>query len=306
LHQIASFILLTLIATLAVGPALGQELEVDIDNQELGSGYAHIISFAAEPEIAAATFNIDDPEGTEDQELKTMKLPLYKEFESDTHDWHWFAQGALSYMNFEQNLFLSSRESIRFKWEGFGALVEGGAVLPLGQGFSLAPSLGVGINRLESDARFSSQMLEDLFSPALGGVLYNWDSLASIARANLGLKYDNRFGNYRYKGNANVSISNIDSFNESRDFPGFSSHASTFSIKLDVSHPLNLSVRDHPLYVIGHLGNTTFVGRDRDILGFSSFSEIGASLGVAKLTLGAMAILGDDVSGWTVIFNYDY
>ncbi|MEH6570215.1 MAG: hypothetical protein V7709_14135, partial [Halioglobus sp.] len=287
----------------ASAPVLAQ----DVGNRELGSGYAHMVSFAAEPEVAAATFNIgSEDEGGDDQELETLKVPLYREFDSPSHNWSWFAQGALSYLSYKQKLDLFQDGSVRFKWEGFSGLLESGIKMPLGGGFSLAPSLGVGISRLENSVRFSTDDLEDRLDLDGDGSIFNWDSLASIARAHIALLYDEKLGNYRFKGGAHLSFSNIDSFNESRDFPGFSDSASTMILNLDVSHPLNVEVGQRPLYIIGHLGNTTLLGSGRDVLGFDSFSEVGASLGYAKLALGVMAIFGDNVDGWTLIFNYDY
>ncbi|MEH6592830.1 MAG: hypothetical protein V7746_21360, partial [Halioglobus sp.] len=115
----------------------------DIDLREAGAGYAHLISFEAEPEIAAASFTVDaDSPETSDTKIKTMKLPLYREFESDDHDWSWFVQGTLSYLDMDSTSYLERgsqfQESIDQEWTAYGGLVEAGLVFPLGRGFSLA------------------------------------------------------------------------------------------------------------------------------------------------------------------------
>ena len=125
-------------------------------------------------------------------------------------------------------------------------------------------------------------------------------------RGNLGLLYDGEHGLYTLKGSAHYTYSYIESFDESNQFPGFSEDASTVTVKLDVRHPLDYEIRKNQVYLIGHMGSTHFVGSNRDELGFDSFGELGLSLGIKKETLGALAILGSDVSGWNLILNYDY
>jgi hypothetical protein len=85
--------------------AISSVLAQEINDRALGEAYAHLISFEAEPEIAAAWFSIDsDDDAVSDADLSTTKLPLYREFEADGRDWRWFVQGALSYMTYEESL----------------------------------------------------------------------------------------------------------------------------------------------------------------------------------------------------------
>jgi opacity protein-like surface antigen len=310
-HKPGSYRSLSLaIATIFAGACTSVHSQ-DVDFRALGSGYAHLVSFEAEPEIAAATFTInsDDPD-ISDTDLNTIKLPLYREFDSDTKSWSWYAQGTLSYLDMDSSssfeIVPQLRATIGQEWTAYGGLVEAGLIFPLGSGFSVATGLGLGVSRLENEANFSSDTLEDILAPVLEGRLYNWDTNASVARGNLGLRYDQEHGNYRLKGSAHFSYSYIDSFGESSDFAGFSDHAGTVTVKLDVRHPLNVELREKPIDIIGHVGNTSFVGSNRDELGFEYFNEIGVSLGREKLTLGLLAVLGDEVDGWTLIFNYDY
>jgi hypothetical protein len=179
-------------------------------------------------------------------------------------------------------------------------------IFPLGRGFSVAPSLGLGISRLENEMKFSDPVLEGALPPDWKGSFYGWDTLASVARAHVGLLYDEEYGKLRVKGGVHLSYSYIDSFDESDSFAGFHDHSSTFVAKLDVSHPLNLSVRKNPLRIIGHIGNTSFLGSGRDELDFSYFNELGLSLGWKSFAVGVLGIVGEDVEGWSLVFNYDY
>lgn len=289
----------------------GHGQNTTVDERNLGAGYAHLISFEAEPEIAGATVSVeDDSPNASDADIRTIKLPLYREFDLDNRDWSWFAQGSLSYLEMESTLYFDAvvqqRESMQNTWTAYGALLEAGVIYPLGAGFSFAPGLGFGVSHLENKARFSGQAIEDLLAPDFEGLLYDWDTNATVGRGNLALRYDSKHGSYRLKGSANLSYSYIDSFDESPRFAAFSDHAGTFNLKLDVRHPLPATIRERQLYILGHLGHTRFVGDNRADLGFSYFSEMGLSLGLDKFALGLLGIYGDNIDGATITFNYDY
>jgi hypothetical protein len=176
----------------------------------------------------------------------------------------------------------------------------------MGNGFSFAPSLSLGVSRIENEMEFSNPILEEALPPSWKGRFYDWDTLASVTRAHGALLYDQEHGKFRIKGAAHLSYSYIDSFDESSDFAGFHDHSSTFVFKLDARYPLDISVRKYPLSIIGHVGHTSFLGSGRDELGFSYFNELGASLGVGSVAFGVLGILGEDVEGWSLTFNYGY
>ena len=283
----------------------------DLDEHQTGAGYAHLISFEAEPEIAAANYTVDaEDSSVGDADINSFKLPLYREFSNEDHDWKWYAQGSLSYLTLDQtlrfNLAPDQKESMDMEWTAYGGLVEAGFIFPLSGGFSLVSGMGLGVSHLENDADFSSPLLEQVLPPEFDGRLYDWDTNAALVRGTLGLRYDQLHEDFRVKGSANLSYSYIDSFDESSNFSGFDDHASTFTFKLDARYPLDRQIRKHPLYLIGHIGNTTFIGSNRNSLGFKYFNELGASLGAEKITFGALVLLGSDVDGWSVVLNYDY
>ncbi|MFT6275893.1 MAG: hypothetical protein ACJA09_004015 [Alcanivorax sp.] len=153
-------------------------------------------------------------------------------------------------------------------------------IVPLSEAFSLTSELGIGIIRLKNHADFSNLAVEELLAPIFDGALYNWDTNASVTRASLGLRYEKDHNKFKIKGSGHFSDSYIDSFGESTRFAGFSDHAGTPTFKLDVRHPPNMELRKYPLYLIGHLGNTTSTGSNRNKLGFDYFNEAGISIGV--------------------------
>lgn len=288
------------------GNALAQE---SID--KMGAAYARLVSFEAEPQIAAAHFNVEsESPDSDDLAIWTAKLPYHREFGDSDQDLRWFIQVTGSYLTMDQELHLEVfpdfTVDLDANWEGFGAMMEGGLLFRLSESFVLAPSFGLGLTRLENDVNFSSQFIEDLLAPSLDGALYNWDTLASVIRASVALRYDQKYGDWRVKGSGHISGSYVDSFNESDRFSGFTDQAGSMGLKMDVSHPVGFNIRDYPAFVIGHVAYTSFIGANRDELGFTGFGEIGASLGVRKFSLGLMRVLGSDVAGWSILFNYDY
>lgn len=289
------------------GASHGQEL----DTRSLESGYAQLVSFEAQPEIAAARYSVDsDDPALDDLEITTGKLPYYREFDSEEKGRRWFIQATGSYLEMEETIKLQLSpdvtERLKASWKGYGALLEGGLIFTLSDHLELAPSVGLGVSRLESEMDFSSPEFEEELAPRLDGVLYNWDTLAGIVRASVALRYDRKFSSWRIKGSAHLSGSYIDSFDESDRFSGFTDEAGSIGVQVDASHPIGMEIRDYPVFVIGHMGFTQFIGDNRDATGFENFGEVGMSLGVQKFTLGLLGIWGSDVNGWNLIFNYDY
>ncbi|PLW70141.1 Solitary outer membrane autotransporter beta-barrel domain [Pseudohalioglobus lutimaris] len=299
------------LATAACLASASHSQDLDLDTRSLQAGYAQMVSFEAQPEIAAGRYTAEqnDP-AVGDLEILTVKLPFYREFPSGSEGRRWFFQATASYLDMEEDADLSLAPGlstgIDFNWKGYGALLEGGMILPLTEHLYFAPSLGVGVTRLESNARYDSRALEAIVAPALDGVLYNWDTMASILRASGALRYDRRYEKWRIKARAHLSGSYIDSFDESRRFSGFTDEAGNIGASIDASHPLGWEIGDHRVHIIGHLGVTQFIGANREELGFSRFADLGLSLGLQKFTVGVHGVTGSDLRGWNLVFNYDY
>lgn len=219
-------------------------------------------------------------------------------------------QAAAHYMTLEERLYVDlgpgERRSIDLEWEGYGGLLEAGIKYPLSEHLSLAPSLGIGISRLKNEASFNNLEPNDFDNPESFAQLFDWQTNASVARAHLGLLYENQSGNFQIKSAGHLSYSYINSFSESRGFTPFDNHASNFTAKLDIRHPTGINLREQSLFWVGHLGATAFLGSGRDALGFDHFYELGASLGISKYTLGLLLVTGADVEGLSLTFNYDY
>ena len=291
--------------TSAIG--LAQEL----DNRELGAGYAQLLGFASEPEISASIVDVDSSEpSVYETELKGTRLPLHREFAIDGSDLRWYVQGSLGYLKLSETQrfddIIEERIWLDSEWTAYTGTIELGLIMPLGAGFSLAPGLSAGLSRLKNEMEFSDPGLGEILRPDYEGRLYNWSTNATIGRAHLALLYDQRHGHYRIKGGAHLSYAYVDSYSESSSFAGFADHSGTAIFKVDVSRRINSDTAKRALYLIGHLGNTSFLGDNRQELDFDYFNEAGLSLGIDQYALGVLTVFGTDVSGWSLTFNYNY
>jgi hypothetical protein len=196
-------------ATILIVASLSANSLAQVDTRSLGAAYARLVSFEVEPEISAALFTVNSGSpDTGNLEIRTAKLPYYREFGDGEESLLWFIQATASYLDMDQTLQLqispNYTERLEASWEGFGALVEGGLLFPLSDGFTVSPSIGLGLTRLESEVDFTSRFIEDLLAPALDGVLYNWDTLASIVRASISLRYERNYGQWRVKASGHL------------------------------------------------------------------------------------------------------
>ena len=108
-----------------------------VDPLSPGAAYARLVSFEAEPEI------------------RTAKLPYYRELRDGDGNQLWFIQATASYLDMDETLRLEISpdytEQLEASWEGFGVLVEGGLLFPLSDSFTVAPSIGLGVTRVKSE-----------------------------------------------------------------------------------------------------------------------------------------------------------
>ncbi len=283
----------------------------EFDTRELGAGYAHLVSVVAQPEIAISGVEVDiDEPGIDSVELVGLHIPYYREFDLEGKDIDWYLQGSVGYAEYSQEGRIEPIPGLPVRlesdWTAYNGVLEVGLVFPLGAGFSIATGISGGIARLENDFSFSERFYEELFRPAFDGKLYNWETNTALYRLHSALRYDREHHGYRIKGTAHLTYSYVDSFGESSDFAGFSDDSGAAIIQLDVSRRVNDPDSDRPVFLIGHLGSTSFLGSNRNELGFDQYFEAGISLGIDRYAAGLLYIFGEDVDGLSLTFNYDY
>jgi hypothetical protein len=310
---------LLLVAGLSVAATQAQAL----GRPTSGAQYAQLLTFATAPGIGGASFTVDDDLGDVDYDI--YKLPLQHEFDVDGWDWKLILRGTLSYMKASQDqrwLPGDRSEVIDSEWKSYGGSIGAGVRVPLGNGFSFIPALGFGLASLKNDADFKGTLTKERIKPIADGTQYNWDMNATIFTGALGLSYIGDIGNdFDLDANAYYTYSYVSSFDSSTDFQDIGDSTNTLTFRADIGHPLGFSIAGYPMDGVLHLANTTFVGSNSDVLGFSYFNEAGFSLrtnpqklasqlhlpfSVSSLSLGVNAIFGDDISGWSMLFGYKF
>ncbi len=287
------------------------ELQNSIDQSNIGSGYAHILNFFIEPDISAATYDVDDDANTR---IDIYKFPLQKNFSLNADGWEIALRGIISYATLEMTQNVLEIETIDSKWKAYSGSVGTGLLVPIVKDLTLITAADIGLSHMNNDSKYNG-----LLSASLGqifdGILYNWDTDAWIGSLVFGLNYNHLFWEqYALDVTGRYIYSHVSSFNGSSDFPSFDGNAQTLSFAADLTHPLGFSIAQYPFSGVAHLGNTAFLGENRDTLGFDSFIELGYSLKVDithldffvhTLRLGYQWSIGDNVKGHTILFGLD-
>lgn len=286
-------------------------LKDNINHANIGAGYAHMLNFFIQPDISSSHFDVDDGSGSE---FDLHKFPFQKSFAINDQGWDAIVRGTLSYGAAKNKAMVFNDEVINAKWRAYSGNIGAGLIIPVYEKLSFIGAADFGLSRIESDAKYKGDFLENTLAPIIDGILYNWETNAWIGSLVLGLDYLKPFeGRYDLDVKGRYTYSYVSSFSEPKDLPAFSDSINTLSLKADFTHPIGISVADYPLYGVAHVGNTTFVGQNRDVLGFNYFFEFGYSLKidisrnelpVESLSLGCQRNKGDNVEGYTVLFGW--
>jgi len=303
-HEVQRFLAAACLA-LAACPASAN------DADDLGEGYAHLVSFAAEPAIAGETFEIDSESATATRnEIEAYRLPLYREF-GDRDEWRWFGQAALSAVRLESELTIPLLPGLqplvaRPEYTAYTGMVQGGVVSPLTDTVSLLAGAGVGWSRLENQTYFSDPLFGDLLDQLVPQRLFDWEADAGLIRGDLGLRHDTRAGKLRFKNRLDLVVSYVESVDESAEFDPFSGRSSTLSFQSDVSRPLPLAPAGHPIYLLAGIGGFVFLGDGREQLGFTELFQASVGVGYRQFALRFSAVFGADVQGAGFSLDYGY
>lgn len=311
--------LLTLFATQSLAQTddqidqVRQALLADFDPQKLGVGYAAMMSFAVSPDITTATFYLDESGGVVDPTLNVIRVPYRHVFDADGVGVRPFVQGLFAYQTLESGFDIAPGEFVDSRWKTYGLAASGGVEIPVSEHLVLLPAMSIGYGRLENRAAYSGDLAENVLQPAVAGVLFDWDSNATVYGLSFGVDYKRTVREFDLEVLASVTHHQVKSTNSTSQFIDFDGHVTAFDIEVNSVHPTNWKLGSNPLALVALLGNTTFLGPERDALGFESFFEAGLALDidvsskgwkVRSLRFGAKAIFGSDVKGWSLIFGY--
>ena len=288
------------------------------DAAKITPAYAAMINFESEPNISSSTLWIDTAQETDDK-LKVIKLPMRYEFDLTVSGWKPFAQATLAKLSYEQTQDLSGvltpGEAVNPTWDSYSVTLGGGVRIPIDQSWSILPAIDGGYAHLSNDTEYSGQFSNTIIKPALQGVVYDWSADAWLVNGHITLQYRGQIRKLDVDAKLSYTLSHTESFSSTSEFQEFSESFQTISLKIEGTYPLGISLMDYPLSIITRLGNSTFLGENRGELDFTYLNEVGLSLQtdisrhdlpVKKLSLGGMALLGDNVWGWSILFGYRF
>lgn len=318
--QLPASLLANLSATmmlLSIIPASAQDLrdisraqvDIDIRQSSIGAGYAQMLNFFVDPSISASRLDADD--GTQ---YDVFKLPLQYEIPANDDNWLLAVRGTLSHASAENTFSLIEGETIDGTWDATSAQLGVGLIIPAGERLSWLVAGQFGVSRLENEADYNGERSRETLPALLDGVLFNWDTNATIAGLTAGLDYKRRLASqYDLDIAARYTYSRIASYSESQELSSFSEDTGVLSVTADLDHPWNVNMGELSMFGTLHLGATTFTGPNRKALGFSHFYMAGYSVGLnvaetnryfEAFSVGAHANFGSDVDGYSLRFAW--
>jgi hypothetical protein len=305
LHAIG-FAGLLLLSGSAIAQSTRADIRAQLDGAALGVGYAQLIGLAATPDIATANYTIDS-QGSKPT-LDVFRLPHQAKWFALTADSDLYWRIAGGYLRLKDNLVPPGQGgAVDAKWTAVSGSAGLLARIRLGNGFTLEPSLDMGLARIENGASYKGAAIAR--QPLLDGLVFNWHTNAWLVTPSIGLEYATTFGAAKVTARANVGRSWITSFGESDAAQSFKEAANAHAIRAEYSRPTGLSVAARPLDWVVYGGYAGFFGANRDALGFSSVTEIGTGLELPtsrdrplseRVRLSAGLLFGPEVRGWTV------
>ena len=224
-------------------------------------------------------------------------------------------QANFDYLSTTAGFDITEGESIDAEWRIFGGSIMVGAEIPVGKNLKVIPVIDGGLMRMESRAEYNGTLSNLIVKSAFDGLLFNWDVDAWVIGIGLGVDYRRTLKSVDFNAYGSLTSNYIKTYDASNDLLEFDSQVTTFDINLDTVFPTGISISGFPLAVVVTLGNTTFLGPNRDGTGFEYFFEGGLSLEVnlseknwnlQTLRLGLKGIYGEDVTGWSLIIGYQF
>ncbi len=284
----------------------------------MGAGYGALMNFSAEPALSSATYVVDDG-NDKDHSINVYKIPLRHDFDLNQYGMGSFIEGRLGYLKMNIDYFLVEKEQslkiVGSKWETCSGTLGGGLSFPMGAGFSFIPAIYGGIAYLKNSSSYHGELANVFLKPVFDGLGFNWNTSATLLNGIATIQYADTIDTFLLNGELSYSFDYIDTFNESSSYQKFVTDSSVITFKANLSHPLGFAVSGLPLSWVIHAGNSTFIGANRNVMGFNYFNELGFSIkadtaqkkwSVQNISLGFMGILGNNIQGWSILFGYSF
>lgn len=325
-HVLISGLILLLGFLLAAPTAWAKSLDDERDQvrQAISDGsnftntLASVVGMTIAPEIASAHFKIEF-QGQDDVDLETTKIPIRHYFSGEGRQWDPFVQVTGGYMTASKmlreddggNLVLADRQH-----KGYSFFLLGGVRFPLGLWGDIAPTAGVGMARLENQTTPLNDYTRKVIMPIYSGIVgdYTIDTMALSAGLEMNARH--KLGPVELLLALRYSHFYLQTTSVSDSALEFSQNSDITAVRLTAQGDLgSIAVFKCPILWQVFLGNTAFWGPDAESLGFSNYNELGATMGLDlagmglwldAVRLGGSLISGDGITGWTIIFGYDF
>jgi hypothetical protein len=272
----------------------------------LGSGYAQMLNLAATPDVSAARYDVDTRPATT---INVVRLPYETTVASLMPGVELLVRAAVGYMSYEGRFPVDiggpGTGAVDAQWSAASLTGGLGLRVGLGSGWSFLPALDFSVARLENRASYVGSA--GPLAPLFDGRLFNWGTDATLVTPNAGLQWLDASAARVLSLRGHVAWSSVRSHGTSDPVLAFDESASAWSVRAERLAPTGIDVFGMPLDWAIVAGAAGFFGPNRDILGFSHVAELGAALEIpvsrrspGRLRVGASALAGQDVSGWTV------
>ncbi len=299
----------------SAGAARAQDLRDILREQaratDYAAGFQALSIFGGTPGISAATYN------GETLDIDSYKLPISHNFAPLQNGmlagWVPHVELTLSYLRARQNAYLGDGPQTphyaNLSFNSFTALAGAGLDAPLGERTWLRPVLLGGYSRVESDTDFLGPN-GDLYEAASRGILTDVKIDSILLGFAVALVHEREIAPDTHL-TTTIRYNRIDDLNYSASDSSLKSN-NRFSVvtgSVEVKGPTDVTLFGRSLRWIGYGGGTWLMGRHRNALGFNSFAELGAGIelvdntllrGVEGITLRGSALIGGNVTGWSL------
>lgn len=290
-------LLVAMASMLATATAHAQTADDIVRSADLGSGYARMLNLLATPDLTAARYKV---RGDPPSSIRVMRMGLHKRLATLTPEIGLDGRMAAGYFRHRAVLPLEidpmTTGTASTRWPAWSIGAGLALQVDLGNGWSIAPGIDLGVARLKNSTRYTA-IPEDA-QAILDNRVFNWKSDAWLATPGVEAQWQRIAGDHRIRLQGHVAWSRIASFSESSDVLRFTKHAGVYSLQGEYVRATPWKVLERRLDWVVFGGNAGFLGSSRDSLGFTSVYRLGAGL-----ELPQMPDSGPDQM-WRLSFSY--
>ena len=269
-----------------------------------------LLDLSENTDLAATRLDVgSDPELV----VKTIKVPWRRDV-AFAGDLSLQVEAGLGYLHAEGvfqdiwgGLLPGQETEVRGRWEGWSAYCGAGPRFALAEGLHLTPLLDLSLAYVTSDGDYAGPGA--VFSRSLlDGILFDWHITELTWGGALALDHRLAFGDGRWLTSlVRYDLRSFDAVHASDDVPTERDSLQRLVARVEHELPTGISIGGRDLRCNQHVTYLRFLGHDADEIGFFDYFELGLGL-VLPYTIGPantfslspVAIVGEDVTGWSI------